>query len=261
MFWYHTSTHANWPDRAFDPTAGFSDTTRQRFNEVGTDGRGLERWAERQKTKALHLGTYEAAVENMFRRITDQADSNDQFYLYRVRLTADAVIEPGVHPEPTNFVGDVQLAEISSPGADIFRYVNTHEDPSSVSLAVTVWAIQAVQGIAIPLDVDAADPWVKAATARLVVAASQPTPEPRTALERMRRRMPSVLSVEAGKLEEEIAETLLFWIRERFAADSDADALTTDPSLFSSKLLGLARLVSDSQAAHTALDAAPWRQL
>ena len=23
MYWYHTSTHANWPDRNFDPVAGF----------------------------------------------------------------------------------------------------------------------------------------------------------------------------------------------------------------------------------------------
>ncbi|MDQ7993287.1 MAG: hypothetical protein AAGC63_09310, partial [Propionicimonas sp.] len=71
----------------------------------------VERWTARQKAKALHIGTYEAAIENMVRRKADQSGSGEQFFLYRVELSPDCVIEPGVHKEPTNFVGDAHLAD------------------------------------------------------------------------------------------------------------------------------------------------------
>lgn len=126
VYWYHTSTHATGPDRTFDPTARLTDETKQRFKRIGSDGRALERWAEGQKTKALHLGTYEAAIENMLRRMRNQDSAEDQFYLYTVRLSPYAVIEPGVHKEHTNWVGDVQLAGICALGVDTFRYVRKH---------------------------------------------------------------------------------------------------------------------------------------
>lgn len=65
-YWYHTSTHANWPGRAFDPTASLTDITQQRMRHIGGDGNEFERWAEGKRTKALHVGTYESAIENMF---------------------------------------------------------------------------------------------------------------------------------------------------------------------------------------------------
>ncbi|WP_156037201.1 hypothetical protein [Arthrobacter sp. UNC362MFTsu5.1] len=261
VYWYHTSTHANWPDRTFDPTARLTDETKQRFQDIGTDGRSLERWAQGQKTKALHLGTYEAAIENMLRRMSDQDSADDQFYLYRVRLSPNAAIVPGVHKEPTDWVGDVQLAKVCAPGLNTFRYVNTHEDPSSVSLAVTPDAIQAVQGIPIPLAIDAAHPWISAATARLLEAASLPAPQPKTALERMRRTAPSALSDEARKLEAEVADTLPLGLRHRLHAHFDAASLTTNPGAFPMKLTGLAQLVRDPLAALDLLDAEPWRDV
>lgn len=260
-YWYHTSVHANWPDRAFDPTARLTDGTKQRFQRIGSDGRALERWAEGQMTKALHLGTYEAAIENMLRRMRDQDSADDQFYLYRVCLSPNAAVEPGVHKEPTNWVGDVQMVEVCVPGVNTFRYVNTHEDPSSISLAVTLHAIQAVQGIPIPFAVDAAHPWVSAAAARLLDAASLPAPQPKTTLERMRRDMPSALSNEARKLEKEVADTLPLGLRRRLHARFDAASLTTDPCAFPTKLTGLAQLVRDPSAALGLLDAEPWREV
>lgn len=258
-YWYHTSTHANWPNRVFDPTARLTDETKQRFESIGSDGRALERWAKSQSTKALHLGTYEAAIENMLRRMRDQDSANDQFYLYRVRLKPDATIEPGVHKEPTNWVGDVQLSEACSPGTDTFRYVNTHEDPSSVSLAVNLHAVEAVQGIPIPLAVDAAHPWVCAAVARLHEAAFLPTPEPKTTLERMQRHRPSALRSEAHELEQEVAETLPLGIRHRFHAHFTEASLSTSPAAFPMKLIGLAQLVREPLAALALLDTEPWR--
>lgn len=260
-FWYHTSTHPNWPDRAFDPTATITDITKRRLQEIGGDGRGLERWATRQKAKALHLGTYEAAIENMLRRMTDQNGADEQFYLYRVRLRRNASIEPGVHPERANMAGDVQLAELCAAGVDVLRYVNTHEDPSSVSLAVRLEAILAVQVIPVPLAVNAADAWVSAGAARLIEAARLPAPEPKTKFERMQRHRPSALSIEASKMEDEVADRLPFGLRDRFHRLFDEENLSAEPAAFPSKLIGLAALVNDPLAVLGLLDTVPSREV
>jgi hypothetical protein len=259
MYWYHSSTHANWPDRTFDPNAGLTDVSKQRFQEIGSAGQGLECWASRQLTKALHVGTYEAAIENMLRRMADQGSAGNQFYLYRLRLARNAVIEPGVHADPGNWVGDVQLAEVCAPGVDVYRYVNTHEDPSSVSLAVSLHAVEAVQRIPIPLAVDLTHPWVIAAVARLLYAASLPTPQPKTKLEILRRRMPSELSKEARRMEQEIADTLPLALRDRLHVNFDAASLSSNPGTFPSRLIGLAQLVKDPQTTLNLLDAESWQ--
>ncbi|HET7477105.1 MAG TPA: hypothetical protein VFJ97_13920 [Dermatophilaceae bacterium] len=67
--WYHSSTHENWPDSNFDPAARLTADTNRRMEAMGSGVGAVERWAERQKAKALHVGTYEAAIENMFRRM------------------------------------------------------------------------------------------------------------------------------------------------------------------------------------------------
>ncbi|MGO4237701.1 hypothetical protein [Pseudarthrobacter sp. YAF2] len=260
-FWYHTSTHSNGPDRAFDPTAGLTTVTKRRFRSISGDESALERWASRQRAKALHLGTYEAAIENMLRRMNDQDGVNDQFYLYRVRLRQDAIIEPGVHPELSGTFGDVHLSEHCSPEIDIFRYVNTHEDPSSISLAVRHEAIHAVQMIPIPLRVDAGDAWVSAATSRLMEAAIRSAPEPKTDVERMRRHQKSTLSIEASSLEEEVAERLPLGLRDRFDRYFDESSLTAEPIAFPAKLAGLAMLVNNPLAVLELLDTMPWREV
>jgi hypothetical protein len=261
MFWYHSSTQAGWPDPDFDPAALFTEITKHRMRELGIDRQGLSRWAQSQRSKALHLGTYEAAVENMFRRMRDQSTSGETYFLYRVCLKPEALIEPGVHSEPTNFVGDVQLAEICGPDVDVYRYVNTHEDPSSVSLAVRIRALGRVQGIRVPLPTSSADVSVKTASARLFEAAGLPPMQPRTKLERMRGWMPSALQVEVRKLQAELAATLPLLVRDRFIGILDDVATATEPAELASTLIGLARLVSDPQSVLTAIDAEPWSEL
>lgn len=154
-YWYHSSAHENWPDKDFDPAADLTVATKRRFEAMGLS---VEDWAARQKSKALHVGTYEAAIENTLRRLDDQRGALDQFYLYRVQLTSDCVIEPDVQPEPTDWVGNAYLAEVVTSGSTVLRYVNVHEDPSSVSLALEPVAIRAVQSIPIPLTIDAGEP-------------------------------------------------------------------------------------------------------
>lgn len=258
VYWYHSSTQEIWPDRDFNPAADLTDVTKQRME--ATSGQGaVDRWAARQKAKALHIGTYEAAIESMFRRMRDQADSHSQFYVYRVELEPDCVIEPGVHQEPTNWVGEAYLDEACSAGTTVFRYVNVHEDKSNVSLAIEAQAIRAVQRIAIPFAIDRSSPWIAEATNRLLVAASKPSPEAPSGLRPRMVRTASALRAEAIALESEIAQSLPPGVRERFNLELDEVAFAIAPDAFPSKLVAMARLVTDPQATLRELDAQPWR--
>lgn len=256
-YWYHSSTSAHWPDKLFDPAAQLTDDTKQLMG--GADA--VERWVLRQKTKALHIGTYAAAIENMFRRMGSQGDSTKQFYLYRVRLSADSVIEPGVHKEPTNFMGDAQLADVCSPGANVYRYVNTHEDPSSVTLAVGIDAIHSVQRVALPLPVSPDDSWVHEAVSRLREAAVRPAPIPKNIIEPMKRRISSALRIEASSIEAESSADIPLAIRRRFHVGFDEVSFDADPGGFPAKVLGLARLITNAQSVIEMLNSKPWRQI
>jgi hypothetical protein len=147
LAWYHTSTQVDWPTNDFDPAVKLTPQTRQM---MGGDYR-VARWAERQRSKALHVGTYEAAVHNMLRRIHDQADHGSQFHLYRVHLKSTVTVRAGWLVDPSNFVGDVVLDEVCPPGIDVTRYLNYHEDPGGLSLALGRAAIACTQQIAVPL--------------------------------------------------------------------------------------------------------------
>lgn len=266
--WYHSTTHAVWPDKDFDPSAQLTDECKQRMEEDGMRPGAVKRWAERQKAKAVHVGTYEAAIENMLRRMDNQSDAASQFYLHRVQLRPDCVIEPGIHREPTDLVGDAQLAGKCGPGVNVLRYVNVHEDQSSVSLAIEISAVWMVQSIPIPLPVDADDPGLRDATARLLAAADRPVeqvpPEDDddSPLERLQRRFYkplTPLASEAGRLCEETGELLPSLRRSRFNVEFDEAGFFGDPSAYPAKLIGLVRLVSDPQAVLDALTAQPWR--
>ncbi|EHR61028.1 hypothetical protein [Saccharomonospora cyanea] len=88
-----------------DPAVGLTAETRLR---MGGDQR-VAAWTERQRAKALHAGTYEAAIHNMLWRIDGQADHNRQFYLYRVRLKPTVAVREGWVVEPGDFVGAMSL--------------------------------------------------------------------------------------------------------------------------------------------------------
>lgn len=260
-YWYHSSTHETWPDRNFDPAARLTEETKQRMEEMGSGFGAVDRWAKQQKTKALHLGTYEAAIESMLRRMNDQGDSSNQFYLYRVVLEPDCVIEPGIHHEPTNWVGDAYLLDTCSPGTNVLRYANVHEDPSSVSLAIDTSAVRAVQRTPIPLAVDASDPSIQDATRHLLAAASKPAPESPPEHPRWMRRAASALSSEARKLESESAATLPPTLRDAFSVGFNEDAFEVAPHAFPTKLLGMTRLVTSAHATLGRLDVQPWLTL
>lgn len=170
--WYHTSTQPDWPTKSFDPAAGLTLETRMR---MGGD-RHVAAWVERQRAKALHVGTYEAAIHNMLRRMHDQADHGSQFYLYRVFLKATVVVREGWLIDPSNFVGDVVLDEVCPPGVNVARYLNYYEDPGGLSLALGRDAIAAVQRIAVPLPDACGIEWVRDAVAALTSASAPLVP-------------------------------------------------------------------------------------
>lgn len=172
FFWYHTSTHPDWPTPDFDHAAALTLETRMR---MGGEERVAE-WAVRQRGKALHVGTYEAAIHNMLRRIRDQADRDSRFYLYRVHLKPSVVARKGWLIDPSNFVGDVVLDEVCPPGVDVARYLNYHEDPGGVSLALGRDAIASVQRVTLPLPEALDEDWVRDALAALAAASDGVVP-------------------------------------------------------------------------------------
>ncbi|WP_327342746.1 hypothetical protein [Streptomyces europaeiscabiei] len=76
--------------------------------------------------------------------------------------------------DPSDFVGDVVLDEVCPPGVDVARYLNYHEDPGGLSLALGREAIAGVQQVPVPLP-DAWDAdWVREAVAALETASDAP---------------------------------------------------------------------------------------
>src|SRR4051812_22783462 len=69
LAWYHTSTYLDWP-----PTIDFAGRLNDDVRQMMGGDEAVERWANRQANKALHVGSYESAVHNMLRRINDQGD-------------------------------------------------------------------------------------------------------------------------------------------------------------------------------------------
>jgi hypothetical protein len=93
--WYHTSTEPDWPSNVRSmPLPMVELLERVMHNQA------VRRAVDRCETQALHLGTYDAAIESMLRRMRDQDDGNAQFYLYRVALRHDElIIQPGWRDE------------------------------------------------------------------------------------------------------------------------------------------------------------------
>ncbi|MDG4668628.1 hypothetical protein [Mycobacterium sp. 236(2023)] len=145
LVWYHTSTHANWPPPDYaESIAIFLAPSRAVLPpEVFAD------MLQREQTKALHVGTYESTIENMFRRRQFQDDTESQFYLYRVMLNLSAdEIDPEIRHESHDEASQLTLDDLGKWKA--VRYVNVEESPGSISLAINPNAIAAVQMIPLP---------------------------------------------------------------------------------------------------------------
>lgn len=255
--WYHTSTQQDWPKKYFDPRAALTRETRLM---MGGDER-VAAWAARQRAKALHVGTYEAAVHNMLRRIRDQADHGSQFHLYRVRLKPSVVLREGWLIDPSNFVGDVVLDEVCPPGIDVARYLNYYEDPGGLSLALGRGgrdAIASLQQVAVPLLDAWDDSWVRDAVAALEDTSGTVAPTTGRLSRFMRPSSPrAVLGRELGKA---LADRLPVNLQDQFAS-ATAFAEGEDPERWARWTSGLLGLIEGPGRVLAAVDESERRRV
>ena len=250
LSWWHTSTYADWPSADVDPAARLDGFTRQR---MGGD-EAVARWVGRQNEKALHVGTYEAAVQNMLRRIDSQGDWGQAFYLYRVRLRPDLAVRAGCSGEVVDFVGDVALRDVCPAGIDAARYVNSHEDPGGISLALGRDAVHSVQRLRIPLRNSSRASWQESALERLTAASSQPVAvvEPDNELTRLRRKfnggptMTSRRKQEQTRILHEVTAYLPANISRQVRAAVSVDD-TADPAEWCDHLASVMQLIDDPE--------------
>lgn len=121
--WYHTSIHQEWP-----PAAAAA------------------------RDRAIHVGPYEAAIDNMHRRMRNEAEADKLFYLHRVTLDPSASIDPELHEDVAGFMtGFVPLTTVTAQGHTVRRYINGVEHRGQVSLAITLEAIESVQTLPVPV--------------------------------------------------------------------------------------------------------------
>ena len=145
--WYHTSTSEDWPSATHaDRVAAWYQGLAERL------GDRFQGFVERESTTTLHVGTYEAAVENMLRRMHDQADARSQFYLHRVTLEVDpSRLNEGYRDENDQAAAKLSVADLDAAEADAIRYLNVFEAAGTLSLAVHPRAVRTAQTIALPV--------------------------------------------------------------------------------------------------------------
>jgi hypothetical protein len=85
LYWYHSSPYERWPD-----TEAYSAAFKAQIAKGSTRGPfTLRQLLEQHTSRAVHTGTYEAAIENMLRRLHDQ-DRHDgsaiRYWLHRVQI-------------------------------------------------------------------------------------------------------------------------------------------------------------------------------
>ncbi|WP_324191077.1 hypothetical protein [Nocardia farcinica] len=143
--WYHTSPYQDWPSPRYR-----SDITALIKRSLLSPSEH-EKAIEGRTSLALHLGTYAAAVENMLRRMHDQDSPTHRYWLHQVQVQLGATdLAPGVRGELSTWLGDVPMTALTDLGARAVRYVNTHESPGSISLAIDATVIVRVRTIPLP---------------------------------------------------------------------------------------------------------------
>lgn len=144
--WYHTSTAPDWPAADFAHQLVLTMAAAEMRL-----GYRFDSYIVRETSKALHLGTYEAAIENMLRRMDDQSDASSQFYLYRVGIEVESRrVNIGYRDENHENAAQLGLADLGREGLDAVRYLNTHEAVGTLSLAIHPRILRSLQVIAVP---------------------------------------------------------------------------------------------------------------
>ncbi|WP_194838504.1 hypothetical protein [Nocardia sp. XZ_19_369] len=130
-WWYHSSSYEDWPSPRY--RGDIAAQLKQSLLPAHEHAEAIKA----KSSLALHLGTYAAAVENMFRRMKNQDSPAHQYWLHQVQIRLRPTdLEVGIHPEMAGWFGDVPISALTARGARAVRYVNTHEAPGSISLAI-----------------------------------------------------------------------------------------------------------------------------
>lgn len=103
--WYHTTVHPGWPSCG-------GPRWPADLKVPGSSPDTAAHVLDRHENQALHLGTYEAAVESMLRKMCDEGMAGRQFWIFRVALRRGISIEPGYRDENTQEVSRVSQAEL-----------------------------------------------------------------------------------------------------------------------------------------------------
>jgi hypothetical protein len=148
LAWYHTTTDSEWPrtKKLLDEPLLNHLTNRVHLTEEE-----IARYRVTHEDMAIHLGTYEAAVDSMLRRMESEDDQLSAFYLHRVRLRSDVMIEAGLRDENSEPAAKITMSDLAHSGVDGIRYLNAHEAIGSISLAVVRDAIESTQREAVPI--------------------------------------------------------------------------------------------------------------
>ncbi|HEY2813068.1 MAG TPA: hypothetical protein VGJ03_06380 [Acidimicrobiales bacterium] len=145
--WYHTSTWRDWPSS--DHTEVAVSTARITARQFHVDEEGM---VTRATTQALHVGTYEAAIENVLRRMHDQGDALSQFFLHRVELRIQSSrINHAYRDENLEEAAQLRISDLDRDDVDAVRYLNAWEAMGTLSLAIRPGCVAAVQSLSIPL--------------------------------------------------------------------------------------------------------------
>jgi hypothetical protein len=148
LAWYHSSTQSDWP------SPSYAAEREAAIRAIGRDllGDRVDAFIERQLNQTLHVGTYEAAIENMLRRMVDQDDATSQFYLHRIALVVDpSRVNHGYRDENHESAAQLTTTELRQGNLDAVRYLNVRESVGSISLAVLPETIAYVQTLALPI--------------------------------------------------------------------------------------------------------------
>jgi hypothetical protein len=197
LYWYHSSPYENWPDAE----AYAAEFEAQIANMPPIGPFTPQNLLEQHTARAVHLGTYEAAIENMLRRLHDQdpkEGSPVQYWLHRAQIRLEpGDLAPGVGEELADFMGNVPLSMLHERGgARAVRYVNTNEADGTISVAIDPAVIAIVATIKIPVELvavetaAAATASAKAATTLAEIAHLRPDT---TGIDDMSLRFPSTL--------------------------------------------------------------------
>ena len=129
LAWYYNSTSPDWPSTTY-ADAG---EARLRAATEHLGGTPFQEVLDRQTGLALHVGTYEAAIENMLRRMRYQDGATEQFYLHRVALAVDlGRVEDGHRDENNEPAAQLSTTDLRTAGLDAVRYLNVYESVGSM---------------------------------------------------------------------------------------------------------------------------------